>query len=222
MIITKARPLEEITAIIKPYRKVAVLGCNTCAAVCYSGGEKEVGVLSGLLRLAQKKIGIELETFELCLERQCDDEFVLTIKDKLDGVEAILSLACGGGVQKVAEKFPNLPVYPVLNTHFIGVNLEQGLWAEYCIGCGNCLLDLTGGICPLARCAKSLLNGPCGGSDKGKCEVNQENDCAWHLIYEKLNQTNRLELLEEIQPPRDWSLGRDGGPRKIKREDLSL
>jgi len=222
MIVAKARPLEEILPRLKEYKKIAVLGCNTCAAVCFAGGEKEAQTLAGLLRLAQKKLGLELETLVWGLERQCDREFIAPLADKLNGVEAILSLACGAGVQKVAEQFPELPVYPALDTCFNGATLEKGAWEEYCLGCGDCLLDLTGGICPLARCAKGLLNGPCGGSTPERCEVNPENQCAWQLIYEKLKKSNRLEFINEIQPPRDWRNSSHGGPRKIVREDLQL
>jgi len=99
---------------------------------------------------------------------------------------------------------------------------EQGVWAERCAACGDCILGLTGGICPIARCSKSLLNGPCGGSSKGKCEVNDQTDCAWQLIYDRLAGQGRLDLLMEIRPPKNWKASRDGGPRKIVREDLRL
>jgi len=100
--------------------------------------------------------------------------------------------------------------------------VEQGLWSERCQACGNCVLHLTGGICPIARCAKSLLNGPCGGSQHGHCEVGSDLDCAWHLIVDRLREQDRLELLMEIQPPKDWTTSRHGGPRTIVREDLRM
>jgi len=111
---------------------------------------------------------------------------------------------------------------PGLNTSFLGLPEKQGVWAERCAACGNCILDKTAGICPIARCAKSLLNGPCGGSQGGRCEIDPQVECAWQLIYDRLQAREELELLEEIIPPRDWSTNRDGGPRRIIREDLQF
>jgi hypothetical protein len=131
-------------------------------------------------------------------------------------------MSCGAGVQYVAEKYRTKPVLPAVNTTFLGVALEQGVWAERCQGCGTCILDKTGGICPIARCAKSLLNGPCGGSTNGKCEVDRETDCGWQLIIDRLKELGQLDRYEEIIPVKDWSTARDGGPRKRLREDLRL
>jgi len=134
----------------------------------------------------------------------------------------VLSLACGLGVQTMNEQFPDKITLPGLNTTFLGQPTEQGVWAERCQACGNCVLALTAGICPIARCSKSLLNGPCGGSNNGQCEIDPKVDCAWQLIYERLKSLDKLGLMTEIQPARDWSTSRDGGPRKIVREDLRL
>ena len=144
------------------------------------------------------------------------------LKDAIEGVDMVLSLGCGIGVQALAERFPKSIVVPGLNTSFLGLPTEQGVWAERCAACGDCILGLTGGICPIARCSKSLLNGPCGGSSKGKCEINDQTDCAWQLIYDRLAGQGRLDLLMEIRPPKNWKTSRDGGPRKIVREDLRL
>ena len=122
----------------------------------------------------------------------------------------------------MAEHFPNAWIVPGLNTSFLGLPLEQGVWAERCAACGDCILGLTGGICPIARCSKSLLNGPCGGSIDGHCEVNAEIPCGWQLIYDRLSSMGKLETLMDIQPPKNWRTSRDGGPRKIVREDLRL
>jgi hypothetical protein len=109
-----------------------------------------------------------------------------------------------------------------LNTSFLGLPKEQGVWAERCAACGDCILHLTGGICPIARCSKSLLNGPCGGSEDGHCEIDPEVDCAWQLIYDRLTSMNKTHVLLNIQPPKNWKTSRDGGPRKIVRPDLRL
>lgn len=222
MIVAEQKNFEEIKNMVFPHKKVLVVGCGTCVTVCSAGGEKEVGILSASLRIAAKKEKHNLKTVEATIERQCDREFVEELKDKLNGIEAILSLGCGAGVQTIAETFTNIPVYPGVNTKFIGRVEEQGVWSERCAGCGDCLLDKTGDICPIARCSKSLLNGPCGGSKDGKCEINPDIDCAWQLIYDRLKELGQLDKLEEIIPIKDWSTSRDGGPRKIVREDLKL
>ena len=145
------------------------------------------------------------------------------IRYKAEQCDAILSMACGAGVQLVAEVFEDKAVYPALNTKFIGVSEGQGRWSEFCSACGDCILAETGGICPLTRCSKGLLNGPCGGSVEGKCEVDPEKlDCAWQLIYDRLKRLGRLDVLEKIREPKDWSKARDGGPRKVVREDVAL
>ena len=125
-------------------------------------------------------------------------------------------------MQAIAEHFPESWVVPGLNTSFLGLPTEQGVWAERCAACGDCILGITGGICPIARCSKSLLNGPCGGSEDGHCEIDPGTPCAWQLIYDRLSSMGRLDTLLEIQPPKNWRTSRDGGPRKITREDLRL
>lgn len=222
MIVAERKPMEEIVNMVSGHKKILVVGCGTCVTVCFAGGEKEVGILSSELRMAFLKDGKKLQVLEATVERQCDKEYIEELSEKVGQVEAILSMGCGAGAQFIAERFREKPIYPALNTKFIGVTEEQGVWSERCAACGNCILDLTGGICPIARCSKSLLNGPCGGSKDGKCEINPEIDCAWQLIYDRLKALGQLERLEEIIPVKDWSTSRDGGPRKILREDLKL
>jgi ferredoxin len=222
MIIGEGKPIKEILAMIEPYRKIIVAGCRGCVTVCSAGGEKEVGILASALSMARQNEGKPVEIREVTLERQCDPEYLEQIRGFAEDYEAILSIACGAGVQFMAEKYRKVHVLPGINTNFIGVTLEQGVWSERCQSCGDCKLHLTGGICPIARCAKSLLNGPCGGSSGGKCEVNPETDCGWQLIYDVLKEQGRLHLLEIILPAGDWTTSRDGGPRRITREDLKL
>jgi len=222
MIIGERKSLEEIRKMIGGYKKVLVAGCGTCVTVCFAGGEKEVATLSSALRMAAKKEGHGLEISETTIERQCDMEFIEELREKVGQVEAVLSMGCGAGVQTIAETFSEIPVYPALNTKFIGRTEEQGVWTERCAACGDCILHVTGGICPIARCSKSLLNGPCGGSKDGKCEINPDVACAWQLIYDRLKALGQLDKLEEIIPIKDWSLSRDGGPRKLIREDVRL
>jgi hypothetical protein len=157
------------------------------------------------------------------IERQCDREFFDTVRDKVEAADAVLSLACGVGVQFCSEVFAGKRVLPGLNTRFYGTTEQQGVWSERCAGCGTCVLDRFGGVCPIARCSKSLLNGPCGGSQNGMCEVDQENiPCGWQLIYDRMKSLGLLHMLEENQPIKDWRTGRDGGPGKIVREDMVL
>jgi len=220
MIVAERKPIDELKTIIEPYERILLVGCGTCVTVCFAGGEKEVAILGSLLRMATRLNGKEKTIDEVTVQRQCEWEYLDEIKDRVDNYDLILSLGCGIGVQAIVEHFPQVRVAPALNTSFLGLPVEQGVWAERCAACGNCILYLTGGICPIARCAKSLLNGPCGGSQNGHCEVDPSMDCAWHLIYERLKSLGQLDLLLEIQPPKDWSSSRDGGPRKIVREDL--
>jgi ferredoxin len=231
MIVAEQKPFEEIKAKIEKANKVLVVGCGTCVTVCFAGGEKEVGILASSLRMATKIDGNAKQTEspsgidEATVQRQCEWEYLDTLKDKIGEYDLILSLGCGIGVQAIAEHFPNARVVPGLNTSFLGLPVEQGVWAERCAACGNCILDLTGGICPIARCSKSLLNGPCGGSENGKCELSNKDrtvDCAWDMIVKKLMERGELDKLLEIQPAKNWQTSRDGGPRRIAREDLML
>jgi ferredoxin len=221
MIVAEAKPLEEVLAMIDRYDKIILAGCKECAAVCAAGGEKEVGVLASTITLARKRDGRAIEIREVTLERQCDPEYVEGIREFAGDYQAILSIACGVGVQYMAEHYKNIPALPGLNTSFMGGSLEQGVWSERCQGCGTCILHLTGGICPVTRCAKSLFNGPCGGSAGGKCEVNKEIDCGWQLIIDRLKALGEFEArYTELFPLKDWSTSRDGGQRTITREDL--
>ena len=222
MIVGERKPIKEILEMIDKFEKVLVAGCGTCVAVCFAGGEKQVKVLSSALRIARKLQGKDITISEITVERQCEKEFVEELKELVPKHDVIISLACGIGAQTLTENFPEKITLPGLNTTFIGAPLEHGIWAERCRSCGDCILDLTGGICPIARCSKSLLNGPCGGSKNGKCEVDQEIDCAWQLIYKRLKQIERVDLLFEIIPPRARSKTDNGIPRKIVREDLMI
>jgi ferredoxin len=223
MITAVQKPFEEIAGNIKEFNKLLILGCGTCVTVCMAGGEKEVGILASTLRLANKKNGQTMEIQEETIERQCDREFFDTIKEKIAWADAVLSMACGVGVQFCSEVFPGKRVLPALNTKFYGTTEQQGLWTERCAGCGTCVLADFGGVCPISRCSKNLLNGPCGGSQDGKCEVDPEKlDCGWQLIYDRMKTLGLLHKLEENYPIKDWSTGRDGGPGRILREDMML
>ena len=176
-------------------------------------------MLASALRMAAKMEGKEVVIEEKTLDRQCVKEFVIELDDMIDKYEAILSLACGAGVQAVGDMYEEVVAIPALDTEFLGETKDQGLWIENCLGCGDCMLYFFGGVCPLARCSKQLLNGPCGGSMEGKCEVDPEVPCAWQVIVDRLTSFDALERLENIYPPKDWSRKQGRGPRKIIRED---
>lgn len=222
MIVADKKPIEEIIKEIESYSRVLILGCNECVTVCEAGGKKEVGILASALRMYFLSLGKEMKIDEVTLERQCDHEYLEEIRDRVDKYDAVLSLACGVGVQFIAEKYHTLPVYPGVNTCFLGVTEKRGLWTERCQACGKCILAKTAGICPVSRCAKRLLNGPCGGSTKGKCEISKDVDCAWQLIIDRLKALGKIDDYENIIPLKDWSTDRAGGPRKVAREDVQL
>ncbi len=222
MIVAEQKTLEEIRKLLVGAKNVLVVGCGTCVTVCFAGGSREAAIVSAELRMASKLDGDPKAVTDVTVQRQCEWEYLDEIADKVKDVDVVLSLGCGVGVQAIAEHFPNAWVVPGLNTKFMGLPTEQGVWAERCAACGDCVLGLTGGICPIARCSKSLLNGPCGGSLDGYCEVNEEIPCAWQLIHDRLKSMDKLEVLMDIQPPKNWRTSRDGGPRKIVREDLRL
>jgi ferredoxin len=222
MIVAEQKPLAEIKEMVAGYDRLLVAGCGTCVTVCFAGGTKEAGILAASLRMASRLNGHDQEVDELTVQRQCEWEYVDLLADRLDDYDAVLSLGCGVGVQTLAERFPTKRVLPGLNTTFMGLPTEQGVWEERCQACGDCILDLTGGICPITRCAKQLLNGPCGGSQNGVCEINPDVPCAWQLIWERLSGLGLVDQLLTVQPPKNWSTSRDGGPRRIIRDDLRL
>ena len=222
MIVAHRKNVQDLKSILAAHKRILVLGCGGCVTVCLAGGEREVGMLSSALRIAFKLDGDEHEVVETTIERQCENQFIEDILDKVQQADAILSLACGAGVQSIAERYPDIPIYPGLDTKFIGILQEQGVWAEKCAACGKCVLGTYGAVCPVTRCSKSLLSGPCGGAVDGKCEVSPELECGWQLIYDRLKALGQLDRLLEPCDPTDWSLGNDGGCRKIVREDQKI
>lgn len=221
MITAERKPLAEVIDYIDDCRRILLVGCNECVTVCAAGGRKEVATLASALQMDFMKRGRTVEIREMTLERQCEPEYVEQLAPFIDQVDAVVSMACGCGVQEVVRRYRGKRVYPAVNTQFMGATERPGVWVERCHGCGNCLLGLTGGICPIARCSKRLMNGPCGGSSKGKCEVTTEIDCVWQLIWDRLKELGIEDRYEEIILAKDWRTERGGGPRKIVREDLA-
>jgi ferredoxin len=221
MIIAERKDISEIEGFISGKGKVLLIGCRGCVTVCNSGGTKEVEILASLLRISRDNSKDPIRLDELTLERQCDPEYMDELSEYMDGrYDAILSMACPIGAQFISSRYPDQLVYPVLNTTFLGGALAHGVWAEFCQACGNCIIHLFGGLCPISRCAKSLLNGPCGGSQEGKCEVSKETDCVWQLIVEKMTRLGSIEDFLKMDLIKDWRTSRDGGPRKMVRAEL--
>jgi ferredoxin len=220
MIVAKGKPLEEIIEAVKDRKRILVAGCNECVTVCEAGGKKEVELLASALRLYFLNQGVKAQVNETTLQRQCDREYLIAARETVEPHDIVVSLACGVGCQFMAEEFATMPVQPGVNTMFMGGALERGVWSERCQGCGSCLLAMTGGICPVSRCAKRVLNGPCGGSSGGKCEISKEVDCAWALIVNRLKALGRMDDYEKIIPLKDWSTDRAGGPRKVVKEEV--
>lgn len=222
MIIGEQKPLEEVYETIREFRNVLVLACGTCVTVSFAGGEKEAETLASRFRIKARLLGQDKIFTVASAKRQCEWEFLDGAATQIKNADAVISLACGIGVQAIAEHFPKVNVVPGLNTSFLGLPIAQGVWEERCIACGDCVLAYYGGLCPISRCSKSLLNGPCGGSVNGKCEISKDVPCIWQMIYDRLSSLGLLHRLEEVTPIRDWKTNNAAGPRKIIREDLRL
>lgn len=204
MIKGKRKPFEEIKDMIKGHKKVLTVGCGGCVSVCYAGGVKEVAILNDQLKASFKQADVPTTLEGYTVERQCNMALIAELDDVAPKYDALLSMACGAGVQYLAERFPNIPVYPAINTLFIGVDREIGMFEERCRACGNCVLGYTGGICPVTRCAKSLFNGPCGGTNMTNCEVSKDIPCAWYDIYMRLKEIGQLDNIKKIKEPMEW------------------
>ena len=226
MIVTKEKPLEEISGFLLPYEKILIVGCDGCTQP--PRGLREAKTYATLIEIGGKLRNRKLQCKPTTVLKQCDNHLcATTLTPQVEGMEAILSLACGIGVQTLVEVFPDIPVYPGQNTVFIGSQeRESGTLHEKCKACGDCLLGETGGVCPVTTCAKGIMNGPCGGCVEGKCEVPIEvrdekgnviekidQDCAWYLIYDRLKMLGRVDLFRKYRPPRNRAIS--GSPRQL-------
>jgi len=204
MIVTRWKKEEEILKILDGKKCVFIVGCGDCAATCKTGGEPEVKAMADMLKARGKEIAGFVVPETACVAAQIKTAFAKN-RAALKASDAILVLACGSGVQCVRENDRlSLDVFPGCDSLFAALVAPDGSFREVCSTCGECVLDLTAGICPVTRCSKSLRNGPCGGSIKGKCEVDCDRDCAWILIYEQLKTKGRLDVMKNIMAPRDY------------------
>lgn len=219
MIVAQRKTIPELVDILRPHTNILVLGCGTCVTVCLAGGEREVSILASSLRIASGLQGLGLAAEEMTIERQCDNVFIEQAAEAIERNDAVLSLGCGAGVQAIAERFLEKPVYAGLDTAFLGILEERGVWTEKCSACGQCVVHNYGGICPVTRCAKKMLNGPCGGSREDRCEVRPELPCAWQLIYRRLKSIGQLDRLTRLELPKNQEPALHGGCRVIIRED---
>ena len=211
MIIAEKKPLDEIKEMLKGRKRVLNVGCGGCTSICLAGGQKEVGLLNEELKDLFKADPHPLHIDAYTIERQCNPDFCSELDEKVKSYDAILSMACGAGVQFMADRYPERVVLPALNTVFVGIDRDLGWYEENCRSCGECVLGETGGICPVTRCAKSIFNGPCGGTSvDGKCEVSKDTPCAWFEIYDRLKKQGRLDLILNVRPPREWKYTKRG------------
>jgi ferredoxin len=208
--ITEQKPFEEIEAMLAGVEHVYLTGCGTCATMCRTGGKAEAIEMKAKLEAIGKKV-----SGWMIIPSVCDELTKYALEDDQKAVseaDGILAMNCAFGVQTLSL-YTEKPVFPALNTLFIGIEDTPGHFIEVCQQCGDCVLGQTAGMCPLVRCAKSLFNGPCGGSVDGKCEVSPDIPCVWQKIVDRLTAAGRLEILEEVIPVHDWSKSNDGGPR---------
>jgi len=204
MIKAKLKPIKEIKDTLKDFHKILTIGCGGCVSICLAGGQKEVNMLNAELGESFKLDNISKKIDGYTIERQCNMKFLDELEDIVGTYDCLMSMACGAGVQYLAEKFPDKPVFPAVNTIALGVDLDVGVYQERCRACGECVLAYTAGICPVTRCAKGVFNGPCGGTNKGKCEISDEIPCAWYDIYKRLEAQGRLDKILDFKPNMQW------------------
>lgn len=203
MIITRQKDFNDLLSVIKN-GPVFIIGCSECATLCHTGGEEEV--------LSMKKV-LEKKNIQttgwVVLEPAChlqnDKRLLKEHKKEIDKAKKILVLACGNGVQTVSEIIDDTEIITGTDTLFLGEIKRASDFEKRCEMCGECIIDLFEGVCPVSRCPKSMLNGPCGGSIGGKCEVDNEIDCIWDIIYKHLKEKGQLHKLKEIKEPKDWA-----------------
>jgi ferredoxin len=201
--ITRQKTEEEIDQLLQSLNRIFIIGCGTCVTLCRTGGQPEVKAMQEKLSKKGKLI-----TGTLILPVACDNLTEEALKEQgpqMDQADALLIMNCAFGVQTAARQVAK-PVIPALDTLFIGKEQGLGRFEEVCVQCGDCILGITGGICPVTSCHKGLVNGPCGGTNNGKCEIDSEKDCAWTLIYRRLEEQGQLHLMKRYQRPRNYQV----------------
>lgn len=217
MIVTKKREFNELVENIKNYKSVFLLGCSECAALCGTGGEPEVKAMKDALESEGKGVTGTFVAKSGCQVLGTKVE-LKPFKDAIDKADCIIVMSCGAGTQTAVELYENKPVFPANDSLFLANMTRLQVFDERCSLCGKCVLDKTGGICPVTRCAKGLLNGPCGGSQGGLCEVSKDTPCVWQQIYSRLMKLNQFHLLKETSRPKTKPVR----PRRLGKEDMRL
>lgn len=215
MIATKKREFNELMENIKNYNSIFLLGCSECAALCGTGGEPEVKAMKEALESKGKEVTGTFVAKSGCQVLGTKAE-LKPLKDAIDKADCIMVMSCGAGTQTAVELYEDKPVFPANDSLFLANMTRLQVFDERCSLCGKCMLDKTGGICPITRCAKGLVNGPCGGSKDGLCEVSKDTPCAWQQIYSRLMKLNQLHTLKELSQPKTKPVR----PRRLMREDL--
>lgn len=200
MIITVPKNFSDLLIQTTDKDKIFIVGCAGCATKCNTGSE------SAVLEITENfKQNSRIVNGFAILDTACDIRVArkdLIKNNKFLESTIIVALTCGAGIQAI-EKITDLKIIAGLDGLFVGTTERIGVYNQYCSTCGQCIVDKTAGICPVTRCSKGLINGPCGGFVNGKCEVDQEKDCAWVLIYEKLKKTNSVNMIKDTYlPPR--------------------
>ena len=204
MIITKKRDFKELMGNIKNYKSFFLLGCSECATLCGTGGDPEIKSMKEALEAEGKNVTGSFVAKTGCQVLGTKVE-LKPFKDAISESDCILVMSCGAGTQTTVELFEDKPVYPTNDSMFLGNMTRMQIFDERCSLCGKCILDKTGGICPITACPKGLLNGPCGGTNDGKCEIGPEIECAWVRIYNRLKRIDKLEDIKNTAEPKDWS-----------------
>jgi len=201
---SKRKPLDQIKEALADYHTILNVGCGGCASVCLVGGQREVAGLNTELAEIFRLNHEPKKLTGYIVERQCNETFLAELDPFVEDCDCMMSMACGAGAQLMAERYPQKPVFPAVDTIAIGVDRAIGVYEEKCRACGDCVIGYTGGICPVTRCAKGLFNGPCGGTQDGKCEVDHEINCSWYDTYLRLKEQNRLAQIMKIRRPTAW------------------
>lgn len=198
--ITQKKPEEEIERLLEGLNRIFIIGCGTCVTLTRTGGDPEVRAMKEGLSAKGKMV-----TGQTVVPVACDNltrEFLSDFGEQINQADALLIMTCAFGVQTIARQLKRM-VVPALDTLFIGKETAAGLFDEICTQCGTCIIGETGGICPVTNCHKGLVNGPCGGTNHGKCEIDVAKDCVWTLIYNRLNELGRLDSMRRYQKPRN-------------------
>jgi ferredoxin len=200
--ITRQKALLQIEEMLEKASTIFLVGCGTCATMCRTGGKDEVAAMEAALAAMGKTVAGSVVVPTVC--DALDREALAGNAGAVEQADCVLVMSCAFGVQMMGL-YTAKPVYPALDTLFMGQEMSPGTFSEVCVQCGECVLGWTGGICPITSCPKGLLNGPCGGARQGKCEVSAARDCAWEAIYRRLRQQGRLDLLMKRRALRDFS-----------------